>query len=299
MIKRAKFAYFILHALLILFFFISGCGKAPEKEVVLASIGDAKITVSDFNERIANLPERYREVVSKKKNEYLLDLIDDTLLYQEAVRKNIHRDKDVQQMIEEAKKKIMIARLLKDEVDSLIEITEDDMQQFYGENRKRYMTPEIMRVSHILLLSREDANDVLDELSKGGKFEDLARARSVDPTAQNAGDIGYFPKGQLMPEFEDACAKLDKGETSGVVKTKLGYHIIKLTNRRKPEQRPIEQVAEDIKSRLRVIKRRKAFTELLGRLRKDTVIEINEEVLSARAKPEGEQRKEGTGEEKK
>jgi len=265
---------------LIITWTLTGCGKTPEdKGVVLASIGDSTITLSDFNDRIANLPDRYRDVVKKRKDEFLQELVNDTLLYQEALRKNLHKDGEVQEMIEEAKRKIIVTRLLKDEVDDRIEITDEEVREFYDKNSERYKTPEIMRVSHILLLSREDAEGVVEELSQGASFEDLARAKSVDPTAQRAGDIGYFPKGQLMPDFEEACAGLEVGEVSGIVKTKLGYHVIKLTDRKEPEQVPIEKVDEDIRSRISAIKRQEAFNGLLDRLRDGTAIEVNEELL--------------------
>ncbi|MFH1665816.1 MAG: peptidylprolyl isomerase [Candidatus Omnitrophota bacterium] len=258
-----------------------GCGKAGKGEAVLATIGKTKITVEGFNERINNLPERYRDIIRKKKKEYLEELINDTLLYREAVDKKLLKDKDVQKVIEEAKKKILIARLLKDEVDDTLTISEDDIVRFYEENKQNYMTPEIMRVSHILVPSREDAGKILAEIRNGADFEDMARAKSVDPTAQNGGNIGYFPKGQLMPEFEDACSRLGIGEVSGIVETKLGYHIIKLTDRRLPELRPMETVRDDISSRLRVIKRRTIFNGLLDKLRKKTDIKIDEKVLTA------------------
>jgi peptidyl-prolyl cis-trans isomerase C len=259
---------------------ITGCGRSSKEGAVIASIGNYKITAGSFNERVSNLPERYQRIVKRRKKEFLEDLINDTLLYQEAVRKELHKDEDVLKVIEEARKKILIARLLKDEVDDKIDVTDDDVIIFYNENKSKYMTPEIMRVSHILIQSRETAEEIKKRLDEGENFEDLARAKSVDPTAQRGGDIGYFPKGQLMPEFEKACATLDINEISGIVETKLGYHIIKLTDRREPQLKPIERVQDDIKSRLRTIKRQRAFNEMLGRLREETEIEINEEALS-------------------
>ncbi len=270
--------HIIIPALCVLFA-VSGCGKSPKGEV-LASIGGEKITVADFDERISNLPERYQTVVQKRKGEFLQELINDKLLYQEAINKGLHKDREVLGVIAEARKKILIARLLKDDVDDVINVTEEEIVEFYGTNNDKYMMPEIMRVSHILVPSREEAENILKELSEGAVFEDMARAKSVDPTAQRAGDIGYFPKGQLMPEFENACAVLDVDEISGVVKTKLGYHVIKLTDRREPELRPLEQVREDIKSRLRTIERRRIFNKLLDRLRNETTVKINEEALS-------------------
>jgi peptidyl-prolyl cis-trans isomerase C len=256
-----------------------GCGKIDKEGPVLASIGNSKITAGSVNKRISNLPVHYQRIIRRRKKEFLEELINDTLLYQEAVNKGLHKDADVQEVIEEARKKILIARLLKEEVEDKINITEEDVVVFYGENKSDYMTPEIMRVSHILVQSPEAADSILGRLDKGENFEDLAKAKSVDPTAQRGGDIGYFPRGQLMTEFENACVRLDVGETSGVVKTKLGYHIIKLTDRRVPQQKPVEDVSEDISLRLRTIKKQRLFNELLERLHKETDIVINEEAL--------------------
>jgi peptidyl-prolyl cis-trans isomerase C len=259
----------------------SGCGKPAEKEVVLASVGNFEIKASDFDARIANLPARYREVVKRRKSEYLNELINDTLLYREALERGLDDDEEVRRVIAEAEKKILIARLLKDEIDDALEIPDDEVNAFYEENEERYRTPELMRASHILVMSEEDAREILEDYAAGVNFESLAKAKSMDPTAQRGGDIGYFPKGQLMPEFENACAGLDVGEVSGIVRTNLGYHLIKLTDRREPVSRPVKDVEGDIRARLRVQKRQRMFNELLEKLREDTEIKINSDALSA------------------
>lgn len=258
----------------------AGCGRVPEgDDIVLASIGDTRITVGDFNERISNLPERYREIVRKRKDEYLRELINDTLLYQEALRQGIHKDREVRKVIHEAEKKILVAKLVSNEVEENIEITEEDIQDFYEANIQRYMTPEVLRVSHILVPDKEQADAIALKIAEGESFDDLARARSVDPTAQRGGDIGYFPRGQLMPEFENACADLKIGQVSGPVRTSLGYHIIMLTDRIEPRYRPVENVREDIKARLYDIKHRKAFNDLLSGLKEKTKIVIDQDAL--------------------
>ncbi len=258
----------------------AGCGGGSGRDRIIASIGNMKITVSDIVERIKNLPVKYQEFVKKRKEEFLDELINDTLLYQEALRKGLHKNREVQNILEEARKKILIAKLLKDEVDDTIEVSEEEVELYYGENKGKYMRPEIMRVSHILVPTKEEADKISAELTRGANFEDLARAKSVDPTAQRGGDVGYFPKGQLMPEFEAACENLAIGGVSGPVKTTLGYHIIKLTDRRAPEERPLEQVRDSIKSELRTAERQKKFNELVGKLRKTTPVKVNKEALS-------------------
>jgi len=258
---------------------LKGCGNVDSEEKILARIGDYRITVSDFNKRISFLPERYQEVIKKRKNEFLQEIINDTLIYQEAVRKGLHKDKDVLRIIEEARKKIIIARYLKDYVNDTIEVTEEEVLSEYSKKNDEYMMPEYMRVSHILVPTREKALEILGKLSAGETFEDLARANSVDPTAQNGGDIGYFPKGQLMPEFERACNMLEPGDISDPVKTKLGYHIIKLTDRKKPVLRPLSEVRDEIRANVRKTKRQAKFNRLLDRLSEETDIEVDKDAL--------------------
>jgi peptidyl-prolyl cis-trans isomerase C len=212
-------------------------------------------------------------------DEYLQGLIDDTLLYREAEKKGLDKDPEVRRMIEQARRKILTARLIKDEIEEDILISDKDIRFFYQENRDLFMTPEVMRVSHILSQSKEDALAVMDMLQNGADFEVVARAKSVDPTAQQGGDIGYFPKGQLMPEFERACAELEIGETSGLVQTKLGYHIIKLTDRREPRLKPVAEVKETIENELRASERRRMYDAMLEDLRSEAEIVIYEEKL--------------------
>lgn len=96
------------------------------------------------------------------------------------------------------------------------------------------LTTDVTKVSgykihaaHILVKDRATAEKVLAELKAGAKFSDLAKKYSIDPSAVNGGDIGYFHHGDLLPEFEKAVLKLKPGQVSGIVHTKLGYHIIK------------------------------------------------------------------------
>lgn len=248
----------------------------------LVAIGGDRITVEDFNYRISNLPERYRQVVGRRKMEYLEELINDTLLYQEAIRKDVHQIEEVQKVIEEAKRKIIIARFLQDNIDGRIDISDDDVVEYYETNKDVFRTPEILRLSHILVLSRDEAEQILNKLGEGADFDEIARAKSVDPTAQRGGDIGYFPKGQLMPQFEDACSRLEIGEISDVVSTSLGYHIIKLTDRRPPQPVAVERVEDQIRERLYALEKQVMFNELLERLKRETEIVINEEAMASK-----------------
>ncbi len=267
----------------VLIFSVSGCGEKKDDPEILAEIGNIRITVDDFEERISNLPARYRRVVNNRRDEYLQDFINDKLLYRAARGAGVHDKEEVRKLIAQARKKIIISRFLKDEVEDRIDISEEEVAAYYENNASEFLSPAIMRLSHILVQSREEAQDLLKQLDDGYEFESLARAKSVDPSAQRGGDVGFFPQGQLMPEFERAINSLEVGEMSGVVETNLGYHIIKLTGREEPKPVPLAQVEERIRKRLYQQEKQYLFNKLLNDLRESVTIKINEEALAAKS----------------
>lgn len=259
---------------------VNGCGKSADgQKDVLARVGNTKITVADLDERIANMPPQYQNVIKKRKKDFLQEVINDNLLYEEALKEGFQKDKEALKVIEEAKKKIIVARFLKSKVEDAIKITDEEIQEFYNANKASFMMPEKMRVSHILVPTKAEADELLKKIQSGTPFEDVARAKSMDPSAQNGGDIGYFPKGQLIPEFESACASLKVGEIGGPVKTKLGYHLIKLTDRKPPQERPLADVREAVKNALYASKRKEKFNELLKDLTEKSNIVVNDKAL--------------------
>ena len=260
---------------------IAGCGKAKDARVIASVDKKYTITVDEFNDRLANLPERYQEVVNKNKKEFLNELITDKLLYAEALRIKLDRDEEVLKLFDEAKRKIIISKLLNDEIDGNITVTEEDITAYYTSNKDRFVTPEVLRASHILVESENEARDVRNELLKGENFEDLAAKKSIDPTAKLGGDIGYFTAGQLMPEIENTCLKLEPGEISDVVKTKFGYHVIKLTERREPRTRELAEVHDAIAQSIQRDKKQNMFNEYVGKLKEKSKIIINDNLIES------------------
>ncbi len=89
-----------------------------------------------------------------------------------------------------------------------------------------------IRASHILTNKHSEAEAVLEELKKGESFANMAKKHSQCPSKKKGGDLGFFGKGQMVKEFEKAAFKLKKGQTSDIIKTQFGYHIIKLTDKK-------------------------------------------------------------------
>ncbi|MBL7158048.1 MAG: peptidylprolyl isomerase [Candidatus Omnitrophica bacterium] len=271
-----------LLTMLVLIPVIAGCGQQKEGKILASIDSRHHITLKDFNARIAKLPERYQAAVDQNKRQFLDELIVDRLLYDEALKKKLNRDKEVLEVVEEARKKILIARLLKEEVEDLITIDESEMEAFYNANRESFNVPEVLRASHILVKTEGEANEIVAELKKGADFEELARERSIDPTAKIGGDVGYFTENQLVPEFEEICFSLQPGELSEVVKTKFGYHVIMLTERKEPHVKDLSEVRDVVAQAIKRQKKTIRFNEYVERLKEESKITINDSLLETK-----------------
>jgi peptidyl-prolyl cis-trans isomerase C len=259
----------------------SGCAKKPSlDDKVLVKVSDSIITVKDFKSRIAKLPPYYRNIVEKDSKRYLEEIIMEKLFYEAAIRKGLDRDKEVVEIVNQAKKKIITAKLIETEVDANVKITKDEMKQYYETHKGDFKTPELWRASHILIATEKEARDILDALAQGAKFEDLAKEKSMDATATRGGDIGFFRLGQLVPDFEKACLKLSIGQTSDVVKTQFGYHIIKLTDKKEAGAEDFDKAKGKIENVLKKQKRVELFNNMVMGLKNKYGVEVNEDVLN-------------------
>lgn len=275
---RSKGIFFVIIGIYICI----NIGCSPKKsDKVLARINKDVITVGDFTDRISQLPKRYQDAINKNKRTFLDELIVDYLLYNKAKELNLDKDEDVRKVIKEAQKKILIARLLKDQVEDKISVSDSDINEFYEANREKFMTPEVLRASHILVRTESEARDILTELAGGKNFEELAREKSLDTTAQVGGDIGYFTYNQLVPEVEEACFNMKVGEISGIVRTKYGYHIIRLTERQEPHIKELSEVRNEIEGILKRRKKRFLFNEFVENLKKKSAITVNENLVKS------------------
>ncbi|OHB65140.1 MAG: hypothetical protein A2168_09365 [Planctomycetes bacterium RBG_13_50_24] len=147
-----------------------------------------------------------------------------------------------------------------------INITEEDAQKYYQENTKQFETPEQVRASHILIKpkfidpnvdpnadpneakakARTKTEDLLKQLKDGADFAELAKSHSTCPSAPKGGDLGFFPRGETTPAFENTAFELEIGQISEIVETEYGYHIIKVTDHKDASTTSFEQAKEGI-----------------------------------------------------
>jgi parvulin-like peptidyl-prolyl isomerase len=135
---------------------------------------------------------------------------------------------------------------------SKISVSDEDARKYYNENKAQFIVPERVRASHILVNSSEEAEMIIKKLGEGISFSELAKNYSIGPSGPKGGDLGFFARGQMVPEFENATFALKKiGDyTTTPVKTQFGYHVILLTGKENASTLSFEEVKDKLKEEL-------------------------------------------------
>jgi len=272
--------------LVIIFLAILAAGCTPKESstgTVLAKVNDSEITKEDFIERINRLPEWARERFQSEegKKNFLDEIIKEELLFQEAEKQGLNKDKEFQKRLEEFKKMTLISTLLKKEIEEKTKADAKEVRDFYEGHPDEFMSGLEVRTSHILVDTKDEAEDIFKKIQQKESFTDLASKFSKDKgTAEKGGDLGFFGKGRMVPEFEKVAFNLKLKEISQPVKSKFGWHIIQLTDKKEGMARDFEEVKASIEKRLTLEKQKTLFDSYIKSLRgKNNKIEIDEDTL--------------------
>jgi peptidyl-prolyl cis-trans isomerase C len=193
----------------------------------------------------------------------------------------------VAQFTEDQRREILNAKTIEAEVAPKVAVTPQELDAYYQQNPDRFKEPETVRASHILISVAQDAApaakqaakteaDGLLKRAKGGEdFAALAKAHSKDPgSAAVGGDLNFFPKEQMVPEFSNAAWALKTGEISEVVQSQFGYHIIKLTDRRVGRTVPLAEVKDRLEGFLKQRKQQELIQQYLLSLKSKYRVEV-------------------------
>lgn len=258
----------------------AGCSRKAPQGKVLATYDGGSVTEGEFMKAVRSMPEHVRVVAQEKKNEFLDSFVLERILLQEAEAKGVQHQADVQDFIRQARNRILVSKLIEQEVDKKLAVTDEEIKAYYDSHTDEFVVPYRLRASHILLRDREEAESLLQRIKNGELFEEAAKKYSMDPTATKGGDLGYVGKGQLIPEIEEALFALKNGEMSSVIQSKFGFHILKVTGEAKPQTKGLNLVSKDIHDRLMLEKRSQAFNELTDRLKKKAGVKLNTDELA-------------------
>lgn len=249
---------------------------------VLAEVNSGSITTGDFARELKNLPEYLKAMADTPdgRKEMLDTMVIRELILQQAAKDGLDKGADIEEKLQDLKKRIIVEAFLKKKVESESNVSDADMQKFYEQNKDKFKTGEQMKASHILVKSEKEAKELLAKIKAGGNFEELAKKSSVDSSAAKGGDLGWFGKGSMVPVFEKTALSLKEGQVSDVVKSDFGYHIIKLTGKRAAGVRPIEEVKDQIKGAIMPSKQQEVFKKIKDELKKNAKITVKDDVLN-------------------
>ncbi|MBI5248129.1 MAG: peptidyl-prolyl cis-trans isomerase [Desulfomonile tiedjei] len=249
---------------------------------VLAKIGNQTVTEGDLKEIANAVPEKFRHLYftpegRKKTLEYVVNIY---VLAGEAERLGMDKKPDVANLLQFTKKDLL-ARLYLDQMSKdLPAPTDAEAKENYEKNKSQYATPESIHLHHILVASEKEAKDVLDRLKKGEKFPDVASQVSICPSKIKGGNLEWLPKGSLVPEIEEVAFTMKDGQITGPVKSKFGYHVLLLEEKKAPQENSFDQVKDYIVEQLRFQKQQEHYEKLAETLKKQMNVQVNESALS-------------------
>ncbi|MCK4416557.1 MAG: peptidylprolyl isomerase [Candidatus Latescibacteria bacterium] len=233
---------------------ISGCGK--KADLVVANVGEKKITVGDLyqaGQKVA--PEGEREITDPKRWRKCLDLlINKELIVLEGKNQELYKDKKVVEALKEKKRRSMLRKLYEVEVENKTKVSDEQAREYFDRNRLN----EKIRISQIVAKTESAARQILKELEQGRSFAELARQQSTDKrSAQKGGDAGWFVRGGLIPKIEQIAFSMEVGQISQPVKTRSGYSILKLTDKKEVKFKQLkDQIKESLFPEATIQKRR-------------------------------------------
>jgi parvulin-like peptidyl-prolyl isomerase len=230
--------------------------------VSLAKKAKIKVNEDELQNRIDNVKGYYQT------EEEFLQALDD-------------KGTNLTEFKKEIRDQMLAQQLVQQEISSKIVITPGDLQDLYNKNKDKLVAPHTVKVRGIMIRKPEVAGDesgrkkmeaIVKELKKGKDFSTLAKEKSEGPYAQNGGDMGYVPKGQTLPEIDNAIFSLKKGEVSEMVESPVGYHVFMAEEIK--EERPLEfeEVSEFLRQQLYGKRFQEELVTWLEEKRKDAYI---------------------------
>ncbi len=178
----------------------------------------------------------------------------------------------------EIKRKLTIKKIVEELVNSKVSVSEAEAKKYYDGHHATYTIPAQVHARMIVVETKQAARNAKRRLARES-FEDVAADVSTGLEAATGGDLGFFGKGDMPPEFEEAVFNLPVGELSSIVKTPYGYHIFKVEEKKKSGTQSFAVVKDDIRAFLKREKFERAYRRWITTLQKNTHIEVNEDQL--------------------
>jgi peptidyl-prolyl cis-trans isomerase C len=294
------------------FLLLTGCRERGEATPqVLLTVDGRAVTLeqfrSNFNKTLPADQSLSPEEKGDLERSFLVQTVDRELTLAEAARLNIalsaeeveaamaearseypveafqalldERGLSEEQWRQELEESLLMEKVVRQAVYSLVTVDEEDIFRYYQENRDEFDRPEQVRARQIVVADEAEGNRLLDQLRQGADFAVVAKEHSLSPDAEDGGDLGFFARDEMPPEFDAVVFLLPEGRLSDLVKSEYGYHIFQVQERRPAVRLSVEAVGDTIRDILRGQNEEQAYQEWLRGLRERASITINWSLL--------------------
>src|ERR1700737_4645842 len=253
--------------------------RAEDANPVLAKVNGAEIRQSDVALAEEELgPSLAQMDPATKKDNVLAFLIDMKIVAKAAEDKKVENNEDFKKRLTFPRNRLLMDSLLATEGKAAT--TDEAMKKVYEEASKQITGEQEVHARHILVETEDEAKAVAEELKKGADFAELAKKKSKDPGASDGGDLGFFTKDQMVPEFSNVAFALEPGKISDPVKSQFGWHIIKVEEKRNRKAPDFDQV----KGQIETYVTRKAQADYVANLREGAKVERRDQPAADPAK---------------
>jgi peptidyl-prolyl cis-trans isomerase C len=252
--------------------------RAEDANPVLVKVNGAEIRQSDVTLAEEELgPSLAQMDPATKKENVLAFLIDMKIVAKAAEDKKIEDRPDFKARLAFTRNRLLMDNLLAAEGKAAT--TDEAMKKVYDEAAKQIEGEQEVHARHILVETEDEAKAIEAELKKGADFAELAKTKSKDPGAADGGDLGFFTKDQMVPEFSAVAFTLEPGKISDPVKSQFGWHVIKVEEKRNRKAPDFEQV----KAQIETYVTRKAQAEYVAKLREAAKVERMDQAANTSA----------------
>jgi peptidyl-prolyl cis-trans isomerase C len=246
----------------------AGVARAADEDPVVARVNGVDIRQSDLAFAEEEIGGNMPTIPPEQKRDYLINYLVDVIVLSQAAEKQKLGDRpDVKRRLAFDHNRLLMESLLQDAGKSAL--SDEAERKVYDEAVKQVKNEEEVHARHILVPTEDEAKAILAQLKGGADFATLAKEKSKDPGAAEGGDLGYFTKEQMVPEFSEVAFKLGKGQLSDPVKTQFGWHIIRVEDKRTRPTPTFEQVKPQIENYVA----HRAQAEMVENLRKSATVE--------------------------
>jgi peptidyl-prolyl cis-trans isomerase C len=251
-----------------------------QNENVVVEIGKYKITIDEFENELKrygksqSFRDKLDTLTEEGKKRVLENMIRENLFYIAGEEEGIKLSSEEEEQINRLKRYIIIRKYITEKLKEK-PVTEEEMKDYYEKNKKEFVIPEKRKASHIIVSDENKAKELLKKIKEGADFSQIAKENNIDGSKNKGGDLGWISKGYMIKEFEEVAFSLKKGEISDVIKTKFGYHIIKVEDIKPEEERNFEEVKESIRKKIE----EERIKQLEEDLKKKYNVKVNYEAI--------------------